>query len=67
VDTMHPLLWIRVAVHGELCGQKRFSFKPPLVAPPITQLRRVMSLGHIEDGVLIFCYGRMVELGSLLL
>jgi hypothetical protein len=40
----------RVAVHGELRGQKRFSFKPPLVAPAIAQLCRVMALGHIEDG-----------------
>jgi hypothetical protein len=37
-------------VHGELRGQKRFSFKPPLVTPTIMQLCRVMALGHIEYG-----------------
>jgi hypothetical protein len=42
----------RVAVHGELRGQKKFPFIPPLVAPAIMQLRRVMALGHIEDGVM---------------
>jgi hypothetical protein len=42
----------RVAVHGELRGQKRFSFRPPLVAPTIMQLCRVMALGHIEDGAM---------------
>jgi hypothetical protein len=41
-----------MAVHGELRGQKRFSFRPPLVAPTIAQLRRVMALGHIEDGAM---------------
>jgi hypothetical protein len=40
----------RVAVHGELRGQKQFAFKPPLVAPAIAQLHRVMALGHIEEG-----------------
>jgi hypothetical protein len=40
----------RVAVHGELWGQKKFAFKPPLVAPTIVQLHRVMALGHIEEG-----------------
>jgi hypothetical protein len=35
------------------CGDKsRFSFRPPLVAPAITQLHRVMALGHIEDGAM---------------
>jgi hypothetical protein len=42
----------RVAVHGELRGQKRFSFRPPLVALTIMQLHRVMNLGHIEDGAM---------------
>jgi hypothetical protein len=37
----------RVAVHGELWGQKRFSFKPPLVAPSIVQLCRGTTQGHI--------------------
>jgi hypothetical protein len=41
-----------VAVHGELRGQKWFSFRPPLVAPTITQLHRVMALGHIEYGAM---------------
>jgi hypothetical protein len=41
-----------VAVHGELRGQKQFAFRPPLVAPTIAQLRRVMALGHIEDGAM---------------
>ena len=41
-----------MAVQGELRGQKRFSFRPPLVAPAIAQLRRVMALGHIEDGAM---------------
>jgi hypothetical protein len=41
-----------VAVHGELRGQKRFAFRPPLVVPAIMQLRRVMALGHIEDGAM---------------
>jgi hypothetical protein len=41
-----------VVVHGELRGQKRFAFRPPLVVPTITQLHRVMDLGHIEDGVM---------------
>jgi hypothetical protein len=40
-----------VAVHGELWGQKWFSFKPPLVMPAIMQLCRVTALGHIEEGV----------------
>jgi hypothetical protein len=39
-----------MAVHGELWGQKRFSFRTPLVVPKIAQLHRVMALGHIEDG-----------------
>jgi hypothetical protein len=39
-----------VAIHGELWGQKQSAFRTPLVAPTITQLRRVMALGHIEDG-----------------
>jgi hypothetical protein len=42
----------RVAVHGELRAQKWFDFKPPLVGPTIVQLRRVMALGHIEDGAM---------------
>jgi hypothetical protein len=41
-----------VVVHGELWGIKRFSFRPPLVAPTIAQLCRVMALGHIEDGAM---------------
>jgi hypothetical protein len=41
-----------VAVHGELGGQNWFSFRPPLVAPSIMQLCRVMVLGHIEDGAM---------------
>jgi hypothetical protein len=41
-----------VAVHGELWGQKWFSFRPPLVAPAIMQLHRVMALGHIEYGAM---------------
>ena len=39
-------------VHGELWGQKRFSFKPPLVMPTIAKSRRVMALGHIEEGAM---------------
>jgi hypothetical protein len=42
----------RVTVHGELRGQKRFAFRPSLVEPTITQLHRVMALGHIEDGAM---------------
>ena len=41
----------RMAVHGELRGQNKFDFKPPLAVPAIMQLRRVMALGHIEEGV----------------
>jgi hypothetical protein len=41
-----------VVVHGELWGQKRFSFRPPLVVPTIVQLHRVMALGHIEYGAM---------------
>jgi hypothetical protein len=37
-----------VVIHGELWGQKWFSFKPPLVMPAIMQLHRVIDLGHIE-------------------
>jgi hypothetical protein len=40
----------RVVVHGQLRGKKWFSFKPPLVVPAIALLRRVMALGHIEEG-----------------
>jgi hypothetical protein len=42
----------RVAIHGELWGQKKFAFKPPLVTPAIAQLHRVMTLGHIEYGAM---------------
>jgi hypothetical protein len=42
----------RMAVHGQLQGQNWFAFKPPLVTPAIMKLHRVMSLGHIEDGVM---------------
>jgi hypothetical protein len=48
----------RVAVHGELRGQKWFSFKPPLVAPAIVQFHRVMALGHIEDGAMERSYAK---------
>jgi hypothetical protein len=46
-----------VAVHGELRGQKWFSFIPPLVAPAITQLHRVMALGPV-CGVAPYLVGR---------
>ena len=48
----------RVAVHGELWGEKRFALRPPLVAPAIARLRRVMALGHIEDGVMERIYAK---------
>jgi hypothetical protein len=47
-----------VVVHGELWGQKWFYFKPPLVAPAIVQLHRVMALGHIEYGVMERSYAK---------
>jgi hypothetical protein len=42
----------RMIVHGELWGQKRFAFIPPLVVLTIMQLRRVMAPGHIEYGAM---------------
>jgi hypothetical protein len=47
-----------MVVHGEMWEQKRFDFKPPIVAPKIMQLCRFMDLGHIEDGAMERSYAK---------
>jgi hypothetical protein len=48
----------RLAIHGDLRGQKRSIFKPPLDVPAIPQLCRVTTLGHIEYGAMERIHGK---------